>query len=95
MTKARLIKDFENGICAITWNSVYAEAKAVYFNGENGYRQETIRFDTYLSLDCIKYPTNRNYSHGADYLREWTFADDMTRDIFLERFTNVKKITWR
>ena len=91
MTKARLIEDFKNGICAITWNSVYAEAKAVYLDGE----EETIRFDTYLSLDCIKYPTNKNYYHGADYLRHWTFVDDMTRDIFLERFTNVKKMTRR
>lgn len=91
MKKAKLIEDFNNGLCAITWNSIYSEAKAVYLDGE----QKTIRFDTYLSLDFIKYPTNLNFSHGADYLREWTFLNDDVRDAFMAVYRNIKKITWR
>lgn len=87
MTKSELIRDFESGFCAITWNSIQAEAKAVYINGE----QKTIRFDTYCSLRFIKYPTNKEYSHGFDYFREWTFLNDIVRDAFMVYFSGIKK----
>lgn len=91
MTKTRLIEDFENGRCAITWHSLQAKAEAVYLNGE----RETIRFDTYCSLRFIKYPTNKEYSHGFDYWYEWTFVDDDVRDAFMRKFLLIKKRTGR
>ena len=88
MTKKQLIKDFELGLCAISWNTITSKAEAVYLNGD----RIGIRFDTYLSLDYVKYPSNRNYSHGADFYREWTFVDDTVRDVFLDAFKSIHKV---
>ena len=81
MTKKELLDDFNSGKCAIQWHTINAKASAFYLNGES----KTIRFDTYLAI------VKPNMVTAWDFCCEYPFANEATRDAFVEKFNYIKK----
>lgn len=84
ITKATLVKDFENGRCAIRWDRISSRATAVYLDGHC----LTIRFDTYCS---VRYSNSTSpCPKGFSYLSDYTFWNMETAKAFQSKFTDIR-----